>query len=755
MAKLLLKSRSIDAVNKRKETALELAVTYGDWRTPAARETIEVLIEKTNLTSSSDVLRRAISNHKHTTPQGVFSLLIQIWVYSLHLAALWKFTDVICLLIVRGAEVSFIDKDGASLLHRAASRPDADQEAIELFVDAKLRLDQKDNEGRRPIHFAARSGNVATLKLLRIKGAVFNLTDNMGNSILHYSVLNNNYSKEVIEYLVSSKAVHIDVGDINYETPMMYAIRCGCDLAVETLIGLGTDMSTKDTELHTALHSAVQHRRGSKLVQLLIDSGIDINDQDVQGDTALHLELKRRPRFPIIRDLLRARASTSIKNNNGETALDTRSEDVKTVVHHAAAQNSRETLKLLLDRGASINTKNSDGYTPLYDAASCGTTRSLGDLFRIDGFDVNTTLPNGRISLHVAAEQGYVTNTSVQTPLSLATESQRTEVVKTLPKNGAKCTMKRKIDGWTPLHIAVSTGNIEIARLLLDQYPELKNLQDNKYQTPATLAFWKGNASLILLFLENGAEGFPHLEFSPTPTFTPLVLSVLRDQQMRRLVTVSQYRQEVEYNGFSLIQKLLSLQRSELDWILKTRFLCGGILLHIASEKDVRLWVERFHMAVDDLDDNGCTALCRTSATDNTGLAKALVKVGTNVNLANSLKSSPLHVAVERNRFEMVKFLLGCANVNIKAVDGNIRTPLNRAVRLQLVTKVLLAQEDLAIDVKDDKGKTALDYARSQKDKKIEDLILATLSKKKSQQVDEIFFDTLAQVPLNGASSTR
>ncbi|KAF7924028.1 hypothetical protein EAE99_006689 [Botrytis elliptica] len=331
----------------------------------------------------------------------------------LHLAVLWKSTDVIRLLIDRGAEVSFIDEDGASLLHHAASRPDADQETIELFVDAKLRLDQKDSEGRRPIHFAARSGNVATLKLLRMKGAVFNLTDNMGNSILHYSVLNNNYSKEVIEYLVNSKAVHIDVRNINDETPMMYAIRCGCDLAVETLIGLGTDMSTKDTELHTALHSAVQHSRGSKLVQLLIDSGIDINGQDVQGDVALHLELKRRPRFPIIRDLLRARASTSIKNNNGETALDTRSEDGKTVVHHAAAQNSRETLKLLLDRGASINTKDSDGYTPLHDAASRGTTRSLGDLCRIDGFDVNTTLPNGRTPLHIAAEQGYVTSVEI------------------------------------------------------------------------------------------------------------------------------------------------------------------------------------------------------------------------------------------------------------------------------------------------------------------------------------------------------
>ncbi|TGO32922.1 hypothetical protein BHYA_0279g00140 [Botrytis hyacinthi] len=70
----------------------------------------------------------------------------------------------------------------------------------------------------------------------------------------------------------------------------------------------------------------------------------------------------------------------------------------------------------------------------------------------------------------------------------------------------------------------------------------------------------------------------------------------------------------------------------------------------------------------------------------------------------------------------------------MNAVDGHIRTPLNCAVQLQLmtITKILPAQEDLAIDVKDDSGKTALDYARSQKNKKIEDLILAALAKKKA-----------------------
>ncbi|KAF7891924.1 hypothetical protein EAF00_008226 [Botryotinia globosa] len=716
MVKLLLKSRSIDAVSKEKETALDLAVTYCDWKIPATKEAIKFLIERSNLTNPSDVLHRAISNPEHAMPREIFLLLLdkkaevnfldKNGCTPLHLAVRWKSTDIIRLLIARDAGVSFIDKDGASLLHHAASRPDADQEAIELLVDAKLKLNQKDNEGRRPIHFAARSGNVSTLKLLKDKGAVINSTDQKRNSILHYAVLNKRYSKEIIEYLVSSKAVHIDAKNIKGETPLMHAVRYG-------------------------------------------HIGIDVNDQDAEGDTALHLVLKKCPRSSVICTLLRAKASTSIKNNNGETALSIRAEGGKTVVHHAAAQNSQETLKLVLERGASIDTKDSDGNTPLHDAVHHGKTLFLGDLCMVDGLEVNATLPSGETSLHIAAEKGYAElvyillrhkaavntrDTSGQTPLSLAAKSQCTEIVKILLKNGAKCTIKRKIDGWTPLHIAVDTGNIEVARLLLDQYPELKNLQDKDHRTPATLAFSKGSANLILLFVENGAEGFPHLEFPSTPTSTPFVPSVFRDQQMRHLLTVSQFWQEVENNGTSLMKKSASVQQSELDWILKTKFEHGGSALHLASEKAVELLVERFHMPIDNLDDKGCTPLYWASATDKTGLAKALVKAGANVNLANFSKSSPLHHAVESDRSKMVRFLLGCANVNVNAVDGHICTPLNRAVQLQLVTitKILLAQENLAIDVKDDKGKTALDYARFQKNKKIEDLILAALARKKA-----------------------
>ncbi|TGO84070.1 hypothetical protein BPOR_0554g00060 [Botrytis porri] len=70
--------------------------------------------------------------------------------------------------------------------------------------------------------------------------------------------------------------------------------------------------------------------------------------------------------------------------------------------------------------------------------------------------------------------------------------------------------------------------------------------------------------------------------------------------------------------------------------------------------------------------------------------------------------------AGNKHGFEGFKVMLRCANVNINAVDGHIRTPLNRAVQLRSVTiaKILLAQENVAIDVKDGKGKTALDYAQ-------------------------------------------
>lgn len=174
------------------------------------------------------------------------------------------------------------------------------------------------------------------------------------------------------------------------------------------------------------------------------------------------------------------------------------------------------------------------------------------DLCQVDGLEIDATLPNGRTSLHTAAETGNLTaldilfrhkanlnisDVSGRTPLILAVEFERLDAVKLLLKNGADCTAGIKENGWTPLHIAVHNGNIEIARMLNCELEDLK--AEFFYPTPASLAIQGGNASMILLFIEREAGGLPRLE-----ALSPLLSksdppSIARDQRMKCFLLVS------------------------------------------------------------------------------------------------------------------------------------------------------------------------------------------------------------------------
>lgn len=390
MADLLLHSSSIDDVNKDKETALELALKHSDWSHSSTTEAVEILIAKSNFTKSlesSDILHQAISNFRDQKCKHIVSSLLnknmdpnrkdKYGLTPLYYALRWQSTDTIQLLINGGAVLSSLDKDGACMLHHASSRPEQAKETIELLLDAGLKINQKDNEGRRPVHFAARSGNLWTLKILENEGAFLSSTDNKGNSVLHYSVLNERYYKEIIEYLIGSKAVHIDHRNVFDKTPLLDAVNTGHVSAVEVLLSLGANLAIRDAQLFTPLHYAAQYRSPSDLVSLLIDNGAEIDAQNEEGETALHLALKyEKPLLSVICVLLRANASAAIMNKNGERSLDVLSKGGRTLLHHAAEQNSQETLELALNWGAPTGAKDVTGGHPFITPLSMGVLRS-------------------------------------------------------------------------------------------------------------------------------------------------------------------------------------------------------------------------------------------------------------------------------------------------------------------------------------------------------------------------------------------
>ena len=144
--------------------------------------------------------------------------------------------------------------------------------------------------------------------------------------------------------------------------------------------------------------------------------------------------------------------------------VNARAKSGTTALYLAAGAGQPEAVKVLLDHGACVEVGAAQGYgTPLFEAVSCRNSRASADVTRLllqRGSNPNATMPGG------------------QTPLILAAVRGRAEVVKLLLDAGASAG-HRGSKGRTPLHHAAKTTSTETVRLLLDAGASVDEQDDN------------------------------------------------------------------------------------------------------------------------------------------------------------------------------------------------------------------------------------------------------------------------------------
>lgn len=116
-------------------------------------------------------------------------------------------------------------------------------------------------------------------------------------------------------------------------------------------------------------------------------------------------------------------------------------------LHAASLCGRREAVRVLLECGASPNSRDRESYTPLHSSAVCGDAEVAQNLIAA-GAEVNWSTDQFRTPLHVAAMHGNV------------------EVIKVLLRYGAKIDVADAI-GSTPFHLAVGYKRTEAVRELL------------------------------------------------------------------------------------------------------------------------------------------------------------------------------------------------------------------------------------------------------------------------------------------------
>lgn len=235
-----------------------------------------------------------------------------------------------------------------------------------------------------------------------------------------------------------------------------------------------------------------QSANRARIVMALLNHGANIDAQDSGGKTAL-MEAATLHRLPALRLLLDRGANASLRDDafdmpearrghvrvGGTTALQGVMRDVST------AGRDMETPKLLIQNGADIDVRDSDGLTLLMECAPSGDTEGARFLLE-NGASVNARDSSGRTALMLAVG--------------------RTEIIHLLLSHGADINACDNA-GRTALMYALefySSDDLESVTMLLAHRADPK-IRNKSGQTALSIAEKHGYAESVRLLKAAGA----------------------------------------------------------------------------------------------------------------------------------------------------------------------------------------------------------------------------------------------------------
>ena len=161
----------------------------------------------------------------------------------------------------------------------------------------------------------------------------------------------------------------------------------------------------------------------------------------------------------------------------------------------------RDTLKLLINKGLDVNIKFNDGSTPLHVAVKkYFTSKKQEAMIRLlieSGADVNAKSDDGSTPLHVAVKKYF-------------TSKKQEAMIQLLIESGADVNAREDTKGFSPLHVAITVNQTNIAQLLINNGADV-NAKSDDGSTPLQLAVKKYFTSkkqeaMIQLLIESGAD---------------------------------------------------------------------------------------------------------------------------------------------------------------------------------------------------------------------------------------------------------
>jgi hypothetical protein len=157
----------------------------------------------------------------------------------LHDASMKGRTEVVNLLIEKGADIHVKNKNGYTALHYASMK--GRTEVVNLLIEKGADINVKNNNGLTPLCWASRNGLTEVVNLLIEKGADIHVKeDNNGRTPLHWASYKGH--TEVVNLLIE-KGADTHVKSKYGITPLCYATNGGHTEVVNLFIEKGADNS--------------------------------------------------------------------------------------------------------------------------------------------------------------------------------------------------------------------------------------------------------------------------------------------------------------------------------------------------------------------------------------------------------------------------------------------------------------------------------------------------------------------------------
>lgn len=294
---------------------------------------------------------------------------------------------IVDLLLIRGADIKAVSKEGLNALQIAAMS--GFTPFVELVLAHSVGVDKISGNGTTPLSLAAANGHEEIVELLLKQPNIRASADEMQKWLQlsrFYNYIRSYDLPQLRDLMTTSLPVYFS--DRKGRTLLHLAAEFGISEAVSGLLALGADVNAQDVRGDTALHAAAKSQNSTlATINALNSGGADIQAKNFAGDTyginrvpcdatALHMAAYFG-RVEVVRAILdhasklfyRRTPSKSLTTLRGFVSSDDRCRFIdwasdrcgRTALMCAVQSGDVPTVKCLLEMGASVNASGGRG----------------------------------------------------------------------------------------------------------------------------------------------------------------------------------------------------------------------------------------------------------------------------------------------------------------------------------------------------------------------------------------------------------